>query len=246
MRSKLNPPKSLATLAYEAIRNNIIGGIHKPGEWLRQDTLSRDLGVSVTPIRQALERLIAEGITERVPNRGVRVIQMSEDQIAEVYAIRLLLEPIIVRLATVYITDRELSELDALVNEAEEMVSLDEMAGRRQMNRQFHIQICEKCQNKTLSHLYDMVWNRFPDWALYEGYFQREDSAQMKLDSEASEHRSLLKAIASRDGAHAEQLSYDMITGSLKDEIVENYEIDASALEEKHVLLWPRSRPSFV
>ena len=91
MSEELEQPKSLSVLAYETIRQNIVDGIFKPGEWLRQSDLEERLGISATPIRQALERLITEGLLERIPNRGVRVIRVTKEEIAELFAIRLLL-----------------------------------------------------------------------------------------------------------------------------------------------------------
>ncbi len=238
---KLDQPKSLSVLAYEAIRHNIVNGIFKPGDWLRQDLLSSSMGVSATPIRQALERLIAEGVVERIPNRGVRVVQVKKDEIAEVYAIRLIIEPIIYRLATIYITDSEIDELKALVRKAEKMVTLDEMVSRREINRQFHFMICDKCQHPTLIRIYKMLWNRIPFWALYEGYFQSEALVQTKLDYEAKEHHDLLNVIASRDENQIEEFSNNMIRGFLKDELIEYFQIPAEILEEKEFLLRPSS-----
>jgi len=234
---KLNQPKSLSVLAYEAIRHNIVNGIFKPGDWLRQDHLSSSLGVSATPIRQALERLIAEGVIERIPNRGVRVVQIDKDEIAEVYAIRLIIEPIIHHLATIYITDAEIDELKALVRKAENMVTLDEMVSRREINRQFHFMICDKCQHPTLGRIYKMIWNRIPFWALYEGYFKREALVQDKLDYEAKEHHDLLNVIASRDESQTEEFSNNMIRGFFKDELIEYYQIPEEILEKKELLL---------
>ncbi len=241
--AKVSQPKSLATLTYEAIRENIIAGYFKPGDWLRQDELSEMLGVSPTPIRQALERMIVEGLVERVPNRGVRVIRVSRGEIAEVYSFRLLLEPMIFRLAALNITRREIDELQEIVDESASMNSLDDMAARRQLNRRFHMLICEASKSPMLNKLYEIVWNRFPDWTLYEGYFRRKDRVKGKLDREVSEHLALIQALASGDPDQAEKFAYENIQDFLHDDLIEILDIPPETLEEKQEQLWPRFGP---
>src|SRR5512147_1733036 len=77
---------------FDALHEKIVSGKYKPGEWLRQDDIATQLGVSMTPVREALDLLVAAGLAERVPYRGVRVPQPSQEEIAESYAVRLLLE----------------------------------------------------------------------------------------------------------------------------------------------------------
>jgi DNA-binding GntR family transcriptional regulator len=66
--------KQLHDLAAEQLRSAILNGVYKPGEWLRQERLAQDLGVSQMPVREALKLLTAEGLIEHVPYRGVRVV----------------------------------------------------------------------------------------------------------------------------------------------------------------------------
>ncbi len=71
--------KSLAELAHEESREKILFGYFKPGDWLRQADLSQPLAVSHTPVREALDRLVADGLAERVPHKGVRVPTIYEN-----------------------------------------------------------------------------------------------------------------------------------------------------------------------
>lgn len=240
---RVTQPKSLALLTYEAIREQIIAGRFKPGDWLRQDELSESLGVSHTPIRQALERMIVEGLVERVPNKGVRVVKVNKDEVAEVYAIRLLLEPLIFRLAALNITGAELDELNEIVQEASKMDSLDDMAGRRQLNRRFHMLICETARSPMLKKLYEIVWNRFPDWTLYEGYFKSEEKVKEKLDREIVEHVAYIESLSSGDPDRAEEFAFFNIQDFLYEDLIEIMEISPEILQEKLGQLWPRYSP---
>ena len=84
--------KSLKEEIFDVLHEKIIAGKVLPGDWLRQDDIATQLGVSMTPVREALDLLVSVGLAERVPYRGVRVPQPSADEIAEAYAMRLLLE----------------------------------------------------------------------------------------------------------------------------------------------------------
>lgn len=236
MTSELKPliseHKSLAELALEAIRERILSGNFEPGDWLRQEDLARQLGVSHTPVREALDRLVADGLAERVPNRGVRVSPVDDNDIAEVYCLRLLLEPIVVGLTALNMSSEDLNYLGKIVDQAEKLTSLDHMPSRRQMNREFHVNISKKCGSSTLKRLHEIVWNKFPDWMLYEGLYRDPSSLTPRLQREIEEHRALLDAIANGNVKLAKQISISHIK-VMKEDLIEVFEISGQVLEEK-------------
>src|SRR5690242_8818642 len=85
-------PSATTRRAYDAIRADIGSGAVEPGAWLRESALAAALGLSRTPVREALRMLAAEGAVELVHNRGARVVQWSAADIDEVYRLRALLE----------------------------------------------------------------------------------------------------------------------------------------------------------
>ena len=85
---------------FDALNEKIISGKYKPGQWLRQEEIATQLGVSMTPVREALDLLVSAGMAERVPYRGVRVREMSPKDVAEAYGLRLILEVLIAGEAT--------------------------------------------------------------------------------------------------------------------------------------------------
>jgi DNA-binding GntR family transcriptional regulator len=226
--------KSLADLAHEAIRDRILSGYFKPGDWLRQEDLSQQLGVSHTPVRQALDRLVADGLAERVPHRGVRASTIDENELAEIYCLRMLLEPLVVRLTTTNISSEQLKDLKIIVDQAEELTSLEDMPSRRQLNREFHSMICKACGSATLSRLHEIVWNRFPDWMFYEGLYRQPNSLKPRLQREIKEHRALLDAIVKRNVDLVGELARDHIEGT-KEDLIEVFEISRHFLEEKQL-----------
>ena len=130
--------KSLKEEIFDVLHEKIIAGKVGPGEWLRQDDIATQLGVSMTPVREALDLLVSVGLAERVPYRGVRVPQPTEDEIAEAYAMRLLLEGAGARAAALKREQVQVKELKRILSRMKDLLSLDDMSALRQLSRQFH------------------------------------------------------------------------------------------------------------
>ncbi|MBC7130291.1 GntR family transcriptional regulator, partial [Candidatus Bathyarchaeota archaeon] len=91
-------PISLSQRVYQALVVAILDGHFKPGDWLRESFLCEELGVSSTPLREALQRLVHEGLAERIPNVGVRVAVLDTEDVIEIYDLREYLERLAIRL----------------------------------------------------------------------------------------------------------------------------------------------------
>src|SRR5512143_3326253 len=97
--SEILRKRSLTDEVYEYLYHKIIAGSFARGDWLRQEDISTQLGVSQTPVREALDRLVASGLAERVPYRGVRVPLLESKEIVDAFMLRLILETTAARLA---------------------------------------------------------------------------------------------------------------------------------------------------
>src|SRR5512133_1145864 len=95
--------KPLKEEVYDALHRQIIAGKYKPGDWLRQEDIASQMGVSMTTVREALDLLVSAGLAERVPYRGVRVREMSTNDIVDAYGLRLVLETLAAREAALHI-----------------------------------------------------------------------------------------------------------------------------------------------
>src|SRR5687767_3001615 len=108
--------------AYRLVREQILSGQRAGGEWLREGDLAEHLGVSRTPVREALRRLTAEGLVRYERNRGVQVQAWNASDLDEIFSLRSVLEPWGCRLAaTSGLAD--LATLDALAHEMDESVA---------------------------------------------------------------------------------------------------------------------------
>jgi len=228
--------KSLKEEIFDILHGKIIAGKVKPGEWLRQEDIATQLGVSMTPVREALDLLVSVGLAERVPYRGVRVPQPSSDEIVEAYAMRLLLEAAGARAAALKREQSQVDELKRILSRMKDLRSLNDMSTLRQLSRQFHQSVVAIGKNSTLDRLYEMVMNSFPDWMLYEYLFRHTDLLESSLDSEYQEHMALVEAIEAGDADLAEQMAIAHIR-QLGKELVEYLGISYEVLESKARLL---------
>jgi DNA-binding GntR family transcriptional regulator len=207
MNTDLLPHRPLKDDLFEVLHKRIIAGTYHPGEWLRQEELANEMEVSMTPVREALDLLVAAGLAERVPYRGVRVMELSPREIVEAYGMRLLLESAASRAAATHITQEQAEALSRIVNEMEGQVSLNDMSHARQLSREFHLSIVKASGDSLLVKLYDMVTNSFPDWMLYEAMFRHPELLTSSIKAEQAEHRAILRALINHNADEAAKLA---------------------------------------
>lgn len=195
--------KPLKEEIFEILHKRIIAGKYAPGDWLRQEEIASQLGVSQTPVREALDLLVSAGLAEREPFRGVRVMQLSADEIAESYGMRLFLECSAAAAAAERITDEQVQSLEHTVEQTRTLITLNDMSTQRQLSREFHLAVVAASGNTLLSRLYAMVANSFPDWMLYEYMFRHPELLEQSLDQEYHEHMAIIQALASHDPARS-------------------------------------------
>lgn len=209
--NELNQKRPLKDDIFDSLLKKIISGKYKPGDWLRQDDIASQLGVSMTPVREALDLLAAAGLAERVPYRGVRVPQPSHEEIAESYAMRLLLEKTVSRAAAI---NREQIHIDALkriVGQSKKLIRLDDMSVSRKLSGDFHFTVVEAAQNSMLTRVYNMVVNIFPDWMLYQAMFEHPEALEQSVKEEYQEHLAITEALEAGNADLAEQRAEEHI-----------------------------------
>lgn len=189
-----------AEAAYAVIREGILSGRFARGERLREEELAARVGVSRTPVREALRRLDAEGLIDFTPNRGARVTAWSERELEDLYEARALLESYGARLAARRITPDELDHL-ALV--ADQMQALAEQGPAAAdelttLNSDFHRSIVQASRNSQL----DSMVRGIMDVPLVYRTFQRY--SPQRLRASQFHHQELVEALRAGDGEWAE------------------------------------------
>jgi DNA-binding GntR family transcriptional regulator len=206
--------KPLKNEIFDALHRQIIAGKYVPGDWLRQEDIASQMGVSMTPVREALDLLVATGLAERVPYRGVQVREMSDKDIGDAYGLRLILEAVIAREAANHITPEQVAGLEKMLEEMKKHVSLNEIPLARQLSREFHIAIAEASGNSLLIKLYAIVANAFPDWLLYEALFRKPEMVAESTADTHKEHVAIVKALKKGDADIAAQISVEHVMES--------------------------------
>lgn len=189
-----------AERAYQAVHAMIAEGEAPTGAWLRESTLARQIGVSRTPVRQALNRLAAEGAVELIPNRGAQVVSLSAEDIAALYELRATFEPLAAKLAVARLTETHLEELADL---HEQMVALAEGPERdprrmSQLNNDFHAVFLREAGNRHLT----MAMQTMVRPAMVARNFHLYD--QRALRRSMRHHEEILDAARAGDGEWAE------------------------------------------
>jgi DNA-binding GntR family transcriptional regulator len=217
---------------FDVLHEKILAGIYKPGDWLRQEDIATQLGVSMTPVREGLDLLVSSGLAERVPYRGVRVREMSTKDVVEAYGMRLILEAIIAQEAARNITREQIANLENMLDEMKKHDTLKEVSSERKSSREFHSAIAEATKNDLLIKLYAVVANAFPDWLLYEALFRYPELIADSMASTYREHVAIVDALKKGDAEAAVRKSLEHLMESGK--WLEQYlDIPAELLRDK-------------
>jgi DNA-binding GntR family transcriptional regulator len=228
---------------FDVLHEKIISGTYKPGDWLRQDDIATQLGVSMTPVREAFDLLVSAGLAERVPYRGVRVREMSTKDVVEAYGLRLVLEAVIAQEAAKRITPEQIAGLERTLDEMKSHETLKDVSTERRTSREFHSAIAEATRNDLLIKLYAVVSNAFPDWLLYEALFRHPELLADSMLSTYREHVAIVDALKNSDAEQAAQRSIEHVMESGK-WLEEYLRIPAALLREKEEQVLPLTKKS--
>lgn len=182
------------------IRASILAGEMEAGEIYSATVLAQRLGVSPTPVREAMLDLAAGGLVEPVRNRGFRVLTPDERDLDEISELRLLLEPAAMRQVVERATDEQLADMEAVVATIEERAEAADVAGFLVADRAFHLGLLELLGNRRLVRLVAQLRDQTRLVGIAE--LAREGN----LMASAREHRDILAALRTREADAAEQL----------------------------------------
>lgn len=194
-------------LALRRVRRAIVLGELAPGQRLLQNALAEQLGISPTPIREALRALEATGVVAYVPNRGMRVIEVSSEEAEEIYEIRAALEPLAFRLAAPRYGEIA-ARLSVLVEEMTAAIDDGAISRLKQLDHEFHFLVYEAAQRPRLLEIIEGLWAMYPE-DLFELVPER---ARVSL----ADHRELTQAIAAGAADRVETVARRHISTALE------------------------------
>lgn len=144
--------ESVVEIATRYIEELIITGKLRPGEQIKEDDISSRLEISRPPVREALNCLEGEGLVIRKPRKGAFVIEMTEKDVKEIYALKAELYAMATATAIDLITDDQINELKMLVQEMKKIVNTEQISilNYQKLHREFHVKIMEIAGNRRL------------------------------------------------------------------------------------------------
>ena len=197
---ELQERKSLGQHVFDSLKQAIIRGNIAPGEWLVESHIAQMLGISRTPVREAIHKLERERLIERQPRGGFTVLGLNRGDIEETFGIRGVLEGYAARLATIKHEPSELIALEQKVEEFQECLSKQEMGALPAINTEFHELLYDLSKSPRLIHmingLRDQIY-RFREILL-------KDPAHAATSHE--DHRQMLEFMHKRDAEGVEKL----------------------------------------
>ncbi len=202
---------SLAEQVFDRLEKEILCGNYQRGAILSEMKLVSDLGVSRTPIREALRRLEQEHLIE-MSSKGILIVGVTEKDLEDIFAIRLRIEGMASREATLHITEEQLGELRETLELQEFYVEKKNADNIRLMDSKFHRLIYRFSGS---SVIYDTL---LPLHKKTQKFRKKSVENESRAHQSASEHRAIYEAIAARDAELAEQLTIKHIQNA-KDHI---------------------------
>lgn len=153
----MNEYLPLRDVVFNTLRQAILRGELKPGERLMEIALANRLGVSRTPVREAIRMLELEGLVNMIPRKGAQVAQITEQDLNDVLEVRLGLEELAVRFACERITDEEIKELGLAVKEFEKKMKEDDLSAQAEADVKFHEIIYGATHNRRLVQIINNI-----------------------------------------------------------------------------------------
>jgi DNA-binding GntR family transcriptional regulator len=198
---KLDSYKPLREVVSEALREAIVSGVLKPGERLMEIQLAEELGVSRTPIREAIRRLELEGFLVMVPRRGTYVADLSIKDINEVFEIRTALDVLAAGLAAERITEEELEDMERLLVQIGEYIEAGDADRIVEADGQFHDILYQASRNDRLVGIISNLREQFTRFRSISMAYPG------RIKNTLDEHRRLVEAIAQRNPELAQQFA---------------------------------------
>lgn len=189
---------NLSDQVYYKIKNLIMRYEIVPGQRLHMQDICEKLGVSRTPLREALARLAQEGYITLIPNKGCYVNEINIDEAGELYDVREILEGYTVEKAIEKSTDDALKRLEARLKGYDEDVKKKFTRERLLKDRDIHLFIADTAGNKTIRRMLEQVFERIIFKRSTEGIYSRE-----RGQAASREHREIFEAMKQKDARKA-------------------------------------------
>jgi DNA-binding GntR family transcriptional regulator len=152
----INVPPSLKEIAYEALKDSVISNKLTPEDIYSEQAIARELGISKTPVREALINLAAKGFVEILPRRGFKVNTLTEEHIREIFEFRHALETAVVFHITPMVTEQSVRDIEAIVLKT---ANARDQKTFIKLDRQFHRSLASLTNNRYIADALENIWD---------------------------------------------------------------------------------------
>ncbi|HBW12591.1 MAG TPA: hypothetical protein DEF30_02045 [Proteiniclasticum sp.] len=184
----------LKEYVYQELKNKLIMNHFKPGERIWEEHLAEELGVSRTPVREAINQLVAEGFIENRPRKGIFAAEITKDELRKMLDVRLALESLAIKECCKNITEEQMKELDAIYQTFAKALEDEEYSKASQWDSEIHRFIAQVANNKKLAAYVNDIQDVFAYTRGYNIKWTKE-----KADRSIWEHKKIIEAIKSRN-----------------------------------------------
>ncbi|SDX92137.1 transcriptional regulator, GntR family [Modestobacter sp. DSM 44400] len=198
-------------LAYARLRDLILSGVLQPGSALNQATLARTIGISTTPLREALRRLKEQGLVELDAHRDARVAPLDAAEARDLLELRRSLDPLSAGLAAERRTASDIAEIRRALEGLASLPS-DPSPAQLDTHRRFHAAVYRASHNDLLVETLDGLWDKSDRYRRHALEVERTEEERQRR---AEEHRLLVEAVVDRDSEGAAALMHRHVESSL-------------------------------
>ncbi len=199
---------SLASQVFERLEKNILTGVYAPGEVISEKRLTAELGVSRTPIREALGRLMEDGLVSDSPS-GTVVLGITPQDVDDTYEIKRRIEGYAGRMAAENMTDEQIKELRDILDQQEFYMGKEDAEKVGDLDTRFHDAIYENCGSRAFARILSPLHHKLMKY--------RRISLETDLDrmrSSLKEHEGIVKALSARDADAMEKAMLAHVDGA--------------------------------
>lgn len=199
-RKQIERHQTLREKILEMIRDAILKGTMKPGERVSEPELAERFGISRTPIREAFRQLESEGYLEVIPRKGAVVASLSERDIEEFYAIKIILEGFAAKMAAENLTEKDIERLESINERLQKIADDGDVKSFFRVHNEFHDLFIKAAGNDKLYEMINQLVMRFKRLRL------ASLSQPGRMEISVEEHRNMIEAFKNHDGERADSL----------------------------------------
>jgi len=203
-------PLSLKDMAFQSIKAVILSKKLVPGKIYNEQALAKELGISKTPVREALLDLASKGFVTFIPRKGVQINALTEKDVRDLYEVRIALETAIIRCITPNLTDVIMRKIDTIHKKEKEAIKAVDRLGYLRIDREFHLYLASLTGNRymiaSLENIRDLI-----DWMGFKALTRQE-----RMEEVEHEHEKVIEKLRKGDPKGAEHLMEEHIRITVK------------------------------